>query len=486
MAVGFLRRRREPLPPVLDEMGDVASLFRVRSAQCLLNANYTKPTKYVIEALVIYAFVEFIRSKDVPISSSLIIELTIVMAIRAGYHRDPSHFPNLSLFEKEMRRRLWSNLYISDLSMSFDIGKPRSINDANCDVEEPRNLAEEDFDEATQEYPPERSDDEPSNISFNRCKFRMTKAFAHIYDANNRITPISYDEVLRLDRELREAYEQLPPHMQLESREFRNVELSQALIWQYNVGMQYQKARCVLHRPYTFGLDSSERQNFSRDNCQDAALEILKYQRALQGHLEPGGALHKQWFFTAQETQDSILAAMLICRDLSMGKPGSPTAVNIHEAKERRRRDEQIAALEDTCLIWQDLRDTSGNAYKAYLVVREVLRRVKPQQQSPKEPSPTSAGAMASSYSTINPEGAAAAAAAAAKQQASQMNVSPLYDQVMSGTSMPPMQSQAPQQWGTYSQPAYTTGAPVSQMPVSSMPYAYQINGNMDGNGWVS
>ncbi|KAL9059988.1 MAG: hypothetical protein Q9162_000838, partial [Coniocarpon cinnabarinum] len=458
LAVGFHRRRREPLPPSLQEIGDVASIYRVRSAQCLINANYAKITKYTLESLVVYSFAEFLRSKDVPVTTGLIVEMAISMAIRAGFHRDPSHFGNrFTPFEKEMRRRIWSNLVISDISMSFDNGKPRAIHSQYVDTQIPGNYAEEDFDESTQEMPPERQDDEPTNISFTRSKLRVVYAFSSIYDATQRVTPMSYDEVLQLERNLNEAYALLPSHMHIESREFRNCALSQALIWQYNVGMMYQKARCTLHRPYTFGLDSLERQSYSRDMCQEAAMEILRYQRQLQAHLKPGGALHREWFFSPQEIQDSILAAMLVCRDLTVGIPGSPNncTAKADDAKERQRRHDQIQALEGTCLLWDQLKNSSGDAYKAYLVVCEVLRKQKPKT----EPPPQSFGAKASSYNEINPHLVTNADPSAGRY----------YDEVMTAPLLPPMQAQ---QWtyNTYSAPA----TQVPQMPTAPIAPLHQ------------
>ena len=444
LAVGFHRRRREPLPPSLQELGDVASIYRVRSAQCLINANYSKLTKYTLEALVVYSFTEFIRNKDLPLTTGLIIEMAIIMAIRAGYHRDPSHFGNrFTPFEREMRRRLWGNLVITDMSLSFDVGKPRTINSLYVDTRMPGAYAEEDFDETTTVMPAERSDNEPTNISFTRCKLRVTHAFTAIYDANQRVTPMSYDEVLRLERDLNDAYQALPSHMHIESREFRNCALSQALIWQYNVGMMYQKARCTLHRPYTFGLDSKERKTYSRDMCQDAAMEILKYQRQLQAHLKPGGALHKEWFFSPQEIQDSILAAMLVCRDLTQGYGGSPSSPEMGDDanKERERRRDQISALEGTCLFWEQLKNTSGDAYKAYLVVCEVLRKVKPRED---QNSSQSMGAEASSLSNINPHLVPSADPAASQY----------YDQVMTVPMLPPMQAQEWSYSSAYSGPS--------------------------------
>ena len=45
------------------------------------------------------------------------------LALQQGYHRDPSQFPNLSVFQGEMRRRTWSAVNQHDLLFSVLIGR---------------------------------------------------------------------------------------------------------------------------------------------------------------------------------------------------------------------------------------------------------------------------------------------------------------------------------------------------------------------------
>jgi hypothetical protein len=45
------------------------------------------------------------------------------LALQQGYHRDPSQFPNLSVFQGEMRRRIWSAVNQHDLLFSVLIGR---------------------------------------------------------------------------------------------------------------------------------------------------------------------------------------------------------------------------------------------------------------------------------------------------------------------------------------------------------------------------
>lgn len=57
-----------------------------------------------------------------------------------GYHRDPKHLAGISVFEGEMRRRVWLNLVQIEALMSYQLGFPSMIPSEFCDTEVPRNL----------------------------------------------------------------------------------------------------------------------------------------------------------------------------------------------------------------------------------------------------------------------------------------------------------------------------------------------------------
>jgi hypothetical protein len=64
----------------------------------------------------------------------------IRLAFRMGYHRDPKHLVGISVFDGEMRRRVWLNLVQIEALMSYQLGFPSMIPSEFCDTEVPRNL----------------------------------------------------------------------------------------------------------------------------------------------------------------------------------------------------------------------------------------------------------------------------------------------------------------------------------------------------------
>jgi Fungal specific transcription factor domain len=66
----------------------------------------------------------------------------ITIAMQMGLHRDPEIFDNFSPFEREMRRRMWWNIYIRDQSLSAKLSYPPHINDRECSCRLPVNAEE--------------------------------------------------------------------------------------------------------------------------------------------------------------------------------------------------------------------------------------------------------------------------------------------------------------------------------------------------------
>ncbi|KAH7347863.1 hypothetical protein B0T11DRAFT_292016 [Plectosphaerella cucumerina] len=74
--------------------------------------------------------------------------------ISVGLHRDPSHMGNkISVYNQEMRRRLWATMLEFELQACFDHGLPSLVSQLHYDVSPPRNLDDDDFDEDSTQLP---------------------------------------------------------------------------------------------------------------------------------------------------------------------------------------------------------------------------------------------------------------------------------------------------------------------------------------------
>lgn len=129
--------------------------YRVGLEHALAKADFlSSPDITLVQALTIFLFLA--RRHDSPNYVWMMAGLVIRMAIALGLQRDGSHFKNLSPFDVEMRRRIWSALVMLDLRSSEDQGVDITIKDGTYDTKPPSNLNDDDLYEGMTEPPVER------------------------------------------------------------------------------------------------------------------------------------------------------------------------------------------------------------------------------------------------------------------------------------------------------------------------------------------
>ncbi|RAK97862.1 putative C6 transcription factor [Aspergillus ibericus CBS 121593] len=383
MAISIHQRTGEPLPLGLGDPTEVINKFRLSTAQCLVKSNYTVPGRYKVEALFLYTMGEFYRSEDAQAGVSFLLGNTIRLAMRTGYHRDPQQFPNVSPYEGEMRRRVWAILRQLDVLISFQIGLPRSIQDWQQDAEPPRNISDEEFDESTVELPPSRPESELTTMAYIRGKLRLMEVFGKVADLAYSRNPVTYDETLALDRQLEEAHDLIPPVLKMRSLDQCIVEPSYLILRRYTLELLYQKARCVLHRRHLSEVHTNPRYGFSRWVCMSASKEILRHQADVYNETQPGGLLYRdRQFPNSLQHADYLLAAMIICLELLQNPTGAGAEGVDKDVAEVRGREDLLATIETSHRIFDQQRQKSTDAQKAYAGLTIMLRRVRGQRSS--------------------------------------------------------------------------------------------------------
>lgn len=95
------------------------------SASAAVLADFTKPKEYTLECLI--AYTAGLRSNNAFVNVWLMIGLIVRLALRMGYHRDSSHYPSITPFQGEMRRRVWAAISMIDVLISFQLGLPSMV-----------------------------------------------------------------------------------------------------------------------------------------------------------------------------------------------------------------------------------------------------------------------------------------------------------------------------------------------------------------------
>ncbi|GMG08737.1 unnamed protein product [Aspergillus oryzae] len=344
--LSYHREGDEP-PEFRGKTLDMAGTFRNLMAQCLTLADYTKPYPSLIESLIFHLHGDWIQTKDADVSVWVLVGVIARLAMRMGYHRDSKMFPNITPFQGEMRRRVWTIVRQYDLMFSFQVGLPSMIRSTDSDTEFPRNLYDDDFDENCKELPPSRPPNEPTPVSCLIAKGRLTYAFGRVIEHTSSIQSPSYDQVMEIDAELRRARDLIPEHLVVRPVEESQLEPPKIVM-----------ARCAVA-------------------CIDSAMELLRFQSML--HSETVTRIrNKHDRLTALVSTDFLLAATIVSLDLYHGhqfQSGGRTSGDTY-AWGRERREEMIAAIQRSKEIWDELRDDALEAWKASGALGVMLARL--------------------------------------------------------------------------------------------------------------
>jgi hypothetical protein len=146
------------------------SAYREKVIQCLILAKYTKGFPCTIETLILYMHAEYVRSEDTQVGCWVLLGIGIRLALRIGYHMDGSQFPRISLFNAEIRRRIWLVIFMLKVFTSAQVGLPRMLKDSQYDTTEPRNLLDDDFYESMAELPDGMPDTVQTPLQFSSLR----------------------------------------------------------------------------------------------------------------------------------------------------------------------------------------------------------------------------------------------------------------------------------------------------------------------------
>ncbi|KAL1965826.1 hypothetical protein VTN77DRAFT_5147 [Rasamsonia byssochlamydoides] len=357
---------------------DMARNFRNLMSQCLILADYTKPYPYLIETLILHLHADFSQTKEADVSVWILIGVIARLAMRMGYHRDSKMFPNITPFQGEMRRRVWTFVRQADLLLSSQVGLPSMLRTGDSDTEIPRNLYDEDFDPDCKELPPSRPNNEPTPVSYLIAKARIAFAFGRVIEHTSSVKTPPYEIVMDIDAELRRARDLIPEHLAVRPIEECQLDPAELIMSRFHIQSVYHKAQCVLHRRYIARARENPRFTHSRRTCIDSSMELLRYQSILHKESRPGGRLRTKNRGSSLNTSDFLLAATIVCLDLyhglqlqAAGRPSGDVYV-----WGRERRDEMLAAIQRSREIWEELRDESLEAYKAAGLLGVMLAKL--------------------------------------------------------------------------------------------------------------
>ncbi|KAJ3543488.1 hypothetical protein NM208_g3561 [Fusarium decemcellulare] len=364
--------------------------FLEQVIQCLILGNYSRGGPFVIETLLHYLAIEHLRWPDSKVGSWLLFGTIHRLALRMGYHRDSSCFPGISVFEGEIRRRIWITIYSLDILLSLQVGLPRSIKDGQWDSQPPRNLLDAEFDGDSVELPPSRPESEDTPILLLIAEFRLVRVLGQISDwtmstdLSREASPKTNEKAL--ENLLRSTYDGFPKHLKFTSLTECLSQKPQDIIGKINVTALLHKALIILYRRSIMPKNTLPCHCSSSDNedpvligevnaiktCVDAALQLLEFQNIIHTEQRPGGILHSiRWTISSTMSHEFITATVVLCAYALRIAAANPV-----DEGERDKMGEIGLALKRSYHIWLRQSDQSSEAKRMTDLLTFVLRRL--------------------------------------------------------------------------------------------------------------
>lgn len=193
--------------------------------------------------------------------------------IAVGLHREPSHMANnITIYNQEMRRRIWTTIQEFDMQASFDHGLPTLLSQLHYDVHAPRNLDDEDFDENTTILPPSKS---PKEYTFSSFQNLARQSLPLRLELSRLLTgptsEIDYDQVIRYTNDLTQEIDALPSwDTNVDPKNKKNPMVAYTLLH-----VQLRQYIIPLHQPYLKLRKQNSKYQYSEIIYYNAARDIV-------------------------------------------------------------------------------------------------------------------------------------------------------------------------------------------------------------------
>lgn len=233
------------------------------------------------------------------------------LAMSAGLHRD-AHIVNLrhatpstkkvSVFDQEMRRRIWCTITELELQADLERGMPATIRDLFEDCGSPLNIDDEEFDQSAEQLPNPKPLSQFTRSSYqhlSRSSWPLRLELLSLINGPN--SQIPYENVLLYDKKTMQHLDEIPhwnDHEGLVARILLQLQLQQLLLF--------------LHRPYARDEAWGSRYDYSAIVHLRSAMTILD----LQNQLTSTGNS-----FLCLFRNDILGAALSICYNMSFSDP---------------------------------------------------------------------------------------------------------------------------------------------------------------------
>ena len=230
-------------------VGRETAILWIRTCDLWLQSQSQKHTTVAIFQIHCLSFIakqiNSIKRKRTWTSAGNLLRL----ALSSGLHRDAqivnlrhsaSSYRKVSVFEQEMRRRIWATISELELQAAFDRGMPAMLRDVAEDCGPPLNLDDREFGPSVEQLPRPGPITNYTRSSFqhlSRSSWSLRLELVSLI--NGRQPQVAYDVVLMYDGKIKQHLDEIPHWSDKVS-----------LVSRVLLQLQLQMLLLFLHRPY--------------------------------------------------------------------------------------------------------------------------------------------------------------------------------------------------------------------------------------------
>ncbi|KAJ5469678.1 hypothetical protein N7539_009296 [Penicillium diatomitis] len=207
-------------------------------------------------------------------------------AMLSGYHRDPDQYAQISVFNKEMRRRIWMTIVELDLQVAIDRGMPPAVQPLDYDTLPPLNIDDDEIHQSSSVAPADRPLSDITDSSFQTALGRsLPLRLKGCQLMHSPRISCRYEEIQRLDWELSRHLSQIPRWDHTGASDL--VKQHKVALWKAAIETKLAQTLLSTHTP--FAIESQREPLFapSARSRLDSATMILSTQKRLFNTSKP-------------------------------------------------------------------------------------------------------------------------------------------------------------------------------------------------------
>ncbi|MCJ1394628.1 hypothetical protein MMC18_007508 [Xylographa bjoerkii] len=205
-------------------------------------------------------------------------------AMSMGFHLDPGHFPKMSVFQSELRRRLWATILEISVQSSLDSGLLPLISFQDFDCEPPSNIDDQQIDEATRTPPIPKLMNTFTQSSIQIALMRSWRIRLEVVRLLNDFrSPANYEETLHISSEVTTACRANSVLLRSFLSSSSSTEQLQPTAFQAKIlDLLTRRFLLSLHLPFADKAKSNPVYHFSRNVCVESSFALLSYSPSSQ------------------------------------------------------------------------------------------------------------------------------------------------------------------------------------------------------------